>query len=228
MHQFDYAQLNALPEFWPLYVKAGDENAYQGTWDRSYLAVDGPHGSDSWTWENTGYVPWWNLTGWQPAATARLCGETIQHSGRLILDIEPYDNGPAPDHWVKGEAEASTFQTLFNNARENAPFDMTIDYRRVADQNFPYPWWIAQADRIIPQVYWTTFQRPWRSVLEDAARVLEPLGHEIEWLLPGNASADDMRAALDWIAERGEHASVWLWQTIRNDVWQVLHEYTAE
>jgi hypothetical protein len=151
-----------------------------------------------------------------------MCGETIVQAGRIILDIEPYDNGPGPDHWVKGEAEASTFQSIFNSYRQDLPFDMTIDYRRLADQNFPYPWWLEQCDRILPQVYWTTFQRSWRSVLEEAARVLEPRGHEIEWVLPGNASADDMQAALDWIEERGEHASIWLWQTIQPATWEVI------
>jgi hypothetical protein len=186
--------------------------------------VVGPHGGNHWNWQEANIVPWWNLTGWNPTGAARMCGETIVQAGRLILDLEPYDNGPGPDHWVKGEAEASTFQSIFNSYRADLPFDITLDYRRIPD-GFPYRWWLDQCDRILPQVYWTTFQRSWRSVLEEAARLLDPLGHEIEWVLPGNASAHDLADSLDWIKERGEHASIWLWQTLTHENWNVIRHY---
>jgi hypothetical protein len=62
----------------------------------------------------------------------------------------------------------------------------------------------------LPQNYWTDFQRPWQQVMESAAANVEALGPN-EPILPYNASAADMRAAIAWSEQKG-YGSVSLWR----------------
>jgi hypothetical protein len=69
---------------------------------------------------------------------------------------------------------------------------------------------ISGLSAYLPQNYWTDFQRPWQQVMESAIANVESLG-PTEPILPYNASAADMQAALAWAEQRG-YASVSLWR----------------
>lgn len=65
---------------------------------------------------------------------------------------------------------------------------------------------------VLPQTYWTYFQQPWRTVLEQAAAACGQIPGmlSLEPILPYNATSQDMAAALDWCQQHGLQAvSLW-------------------
>jgi len=62
---------------------------------------------------------------------------------------------------------------------------------------------------LMPQVYWSDFQQPWRTTLERYLSV-DVAPRPVAPLLPGDARTVDLRDALAWCAQKGyTHAAVW-------------------
>ena len=189
----------------PVYQKVIDGPNWMDEFDEDYRAASHfvPFSSDDVIWT----VP----TGVQPS----LEGEMTQAlgAGRVILDLEPY-----PGFWQQDRNAADKFL-----ASCTRPFDISIDHRRLP--GFPFTSFIQRADKILPQVYWTTFQRPWKSVLDEARGAIWGIGAEdrnMEFILPGDADPDDFSDAATWCRDRGIDYSVWVWQNIREENWNYM------
>src|SRR3990167_5242847 len=209
LHQFDLIHEQSLEEIHakfngPIYVKAVDATQQMAAFDRSELAV----GRGTWDYPTENIIPWVVPTGVSPMTEARLaCNEYEQ----VIVDLEPYDhfwNGSLVDQVLYCQGFTSDMA-------------LSLDYRRLP--GFPSHSFINKASRFLPQCYWTSFQRPWQDVLEECKAKLEVYGKPIEYVIPGDAEPDDFSAALSWIDNKGSDASVWVWQHIRDENWQLIN-----
>ena len=221
LHQFDRAHIGSLEQLrahWPgpIYLKALDAVSWMWEFDPSPFAVSGPSGANGvWTWSGLAPIlPWTVPTGIsdgddEGAFTADLANE----AGRVILDLEPYDH-----FWRGDRVDAERFVDAYRN-RCPQPFWVSLDYRRLP---FPLPVFHELTERYLPQCYWTTFQRPWLEVLEEAEARLTPYGKPVDYVLPGDANPEDLSAAIDWCTARGADASIWVWQTIHPENWDLL------
>jgi hypothetical protein len=212
------ATLATIRERWlgPIYVKALDGIDWMTRFDRSPLAVDGVTPS-RWSWRELGWVPWTVPTAVDPAREGALAGRLAREAGTVILDLEPYAG-----FWRGTAADADVFLAAYRE-QTDAPLRISLDHRRLRD-GFPYPALMDAAVDFLPQVYWTTFRRPWAAVLAEAEAALAPYRKPIEYVLPGDAAPSDFAAAIEWCTERGTRASAWVWQTIRAENWTVMSD----
>jgi DNA-binding CsgD family transcriptional regulator len=218
LHQFDLLPnptVEAITTAWtgPVYVKALDGVDWMARFDTSPLAVQSMQGAPPyWSWKERGWVPWTVPRGGDPVREGQLTGQLAEAAGNVILDLEPYKG-----FWEGTEWGAEHFVDAYFAETQVLP-QICLDHRRLRD-GFPYDTFLERVAGLLPQVYWTDFQRPWLEVLEEAAAVLAPLQRPIEYVLPGNARAADLQAARAWCTARGAPASLWVWQTILPENW---------
>jgi hypothetical protein len=156
-------------------------------------------------------------TAVDPAREGALAARLAAEAGSVILDLEPYAG-----FWRGSAADADAFLAAYT-AETDAPLRISLDHRRLRD-GFPYQAFMDAAVDFLPQVHWTTFQRPWAAVLAEAEAALAPYNKPIEYVLPGDAVPADFAAALDWCAARGASVSAWVWQTIRPENWDLTYD----
>jgi hypothetical protein len=130
------------------------------------------------------------------------CG---QAANGLVIDFEY----KYPGFW-QGPLEQA--QGYFDKLREAAGQGLWI--AAAPDPRQPGrdydPALIGGLTAYLPQNYLTDFQRPWQQVMESAAAHVAALG-PTEPILPYNASAADMQAAIAWSEQQG-YASISLWR----------------
>ncbi len=218
LHQFDLLRnptVDAITTAWPgtVYVKALDGVDWMAEFDTSPLAVQNVKGTPPyWTWKERGWVPWTVPRGGDPVREGQLTGQLAEAAGGVILDLEPYKG-----YWEGTEWGAEHFVDAYFAETQVLP-RICLDHRRLRD-GFPYDPFLERVAGLLPQVYWTDFQRPWREVLEEAEAVLTPLHRPIEYVLPGNARTEDLQSARAWCTAHGAPASLWVWQTIQPENW---------
>lgn len=232
LHQFDripvaHRSVNAIMDRWPgeVYVKALDGPALMDNFDSNRLAVSSTWGGGGWQFDKL-WVPWTvpicRNVG-MAEVEGQLSAELLTRSGRIILDLEPYEG-----FYRGGDAETAAFMREL--LKGDGQIDLSVDYRRLAD-GFPPEVFINHSTRMLPQCYWTTFRRPWQTVLEEAYQAmawLEYLPPEMEFVLPADASLEDLEAAIQWCEQHSAKWSIWLWQTMDNNKWDLAHYYDEE
>src|SRR6185312_3050291 len=130
------------------------------------------------------------------------CGRA---AGGVVIDFEYLYRG----FWQGANPEAQGyFDKLRGAVAEGLWVAVAPDPRQVGRDYSPDL--IAGLSAYQPQNYWTDFQRPWQQVMEASIGNIEPLG-PTEPILPYNASAADMQAAVAWCEARG-YGSISLWR----------------
>ena len=216
--------LEGIARDWPgpLYVKALDGITYMAAFDPG-RGADGPPGRDgAWTWDQLHASPWIVPTAQAPASEGGLAAAIAQAAGSVILDLEPYEH-----FWHGNRRDEQAWITVYSQITD-APVAISLDHRRLAGFGFPGPGFLGLATRILPQCYWTTFQRPWLEVLQEARENCAPIERPIEYVLPGDSEPQDLQDAIGWCHDQGADFSVWVWQTIRPENWDILRTALAE
>lgn len=148
-------------------------------------------------------VPWVVPRRSAAEAAAHLaCG---QAAGGLVVD---YEHGYA-GFWQGGLAEAGRYMDRLRAAvaAEGLWVGVAPDPRQVG-RDYPAGL-LGGLSAILPQAYWTDFGRPWRAVLEEADGRSRGLG-PVEPILPYDAAAAELQAALAWCVGQGYGAaSLW-------------------
>lgn len=202
------------PNVKQIWVKVGDGNSWQGRFDSSQMAVNGPADVDRWvqTLERYGleFHAWTVLKGVDIAGEASIMIETCKRPGvkSLIMDVEPYEH-----YWRAGREPIAPLMT---NVRSNIPdgfhIGLGIDPRR-AHYNSIYPdAWHPYVDSVHTMSYWKTFQRSVESVIDETYAVWGNYGKPLIPILQGNATLQEQQEAFSLITNRYNAKAVSWWR----------------
>lgn len=181
---------------------------------------------------NIDVVPWVNARGSSPATEGALAGQcAAMAGGRCIVDLED-----GPQFWVGNAAAVSGWVAAFQ-AAGGTEIWLCPDSREphMGGINFSEWWSPPLATRVMPQSYWTDFQHSWLQGLEETTTPLTSRGvaaNRIYPVLPGNATAADIRTAVLWCAQGNDGrngtdgsfsgVSVWRLATTAQSVWDAI------
>jgi hypothetical protein len=141
-------------------------------------------------------VPWVNPRGAHPADEARQHASAGVPAQGVIVDFEYHYAG----FWESGLGEWGIYTQALVNAMGGNWTAIAPDPRQI---NRDYGAANLSAyHAILPQTYWTDFQREWQVVLAQAAEVCSGLA-PMEPILPSNAFPWDIQAAQEWAASQG-------------------------
>ncbi|CAB4166899.1 hypothetical protein UFOVP1383_43 [uncultured Caudovirales phage] len=237
LHQFDTGYGGsllpgddaALP-FSELWVKTNDGLAWMSNFDRHPARV-GDLGqvqrlAAMYAGQGITMRPWFvphgrEVTGSIAELEGRLAGQIAAVSGGVALvDLEPHEPAPGggayywrDDLGASGEDVGLMISTfLANGGRE---LWLVPDARPGRMPSFMSWWASPTVTRVLPQVYWTDFQQPYRVALDRAIATLTSSGVQrvsnVFPVLPGNATPDDLVAGIRYAKELG-CGGVSIWQ----------------
>lgn len=188
--------------------KAADGDALEGQFDRSPLAIttldDVANQAAYYRSQGLEYVPWVVPRGADPAAEADLHGRIARTAGAVLVDFEWryagfFDRGEWPealDYFQRMRLYAPEATIIF------CPDPRQLAWGAAVGQSlYDFSAIRPLIDAYSPQVYWTDFQSPWEGVL--AQGVPLGMGMPVYPMLPANATAADLAAALGWLADKG-------------------------
>jgi hypothetical protein len=218
LEQFDCLDEHSvfsLKQRWPgvIYVKALDGLQWMASCDRSPLAVRHAWGRlPYWTWRERGWQPWTVPRGIDADREGRLTGQLAEEAGSVILDLS------APGETQLGNA-ARAARFLRGYGEETAvPWQVRIDPGRLAE-GFPPAGFLTGAAKLLLQVAWPVDSPAWEEALRAAEAAAQPCGKAREYVLPGEAEPETLRAAVAWCRARGAPVSLWAWGCLRPENW---------
>lgn len=186
------------PHVTQVLVKTSDGTQWQGVYDTDRaLAIDGPQSIKNWTQtlqaNGMEFHAWAVPKGRDINAEADLIIQTCQQPGvqSMILDVEPYTG-----FWEGG---AEGIRPLMARIRKNLPgsfhIGLAVDPRRNHfDSIFPDQWF-PFIDSVHLMIYWASFQRPVKEVVDEAFNTWRNYGRPLYAILQGNAAPTDMEQA---------------------------------
>jgi len=157
-------------------------------------------------------TPWCVPKGHWPVEEALIANRVLEVTNRLILDIEPYAY-----FWTAPFENLHAYMQRIRQAHPNAWIGLSFDPRygnyhgvqvdKYRDIHFEE--WIPYVDALLPQDYWETFQvNPEWEIDHTTARIAD-YGLEIIHAIPGHASSDSFRRAVETILRYGNRFSIW-------------------
>jgi murein DD-endopeptidase MepM/ murein hydrolase activator NlpD len=211
------------PNIKHIWVKVGDGSSWQGRFDDSAMAINGPESVDLWvrTLENYGmeFHAWIVLKGRDIDGEAQIITETCQRPGvrSMILDVEPYEH-----YWRAGREPIRPLMTRVRQAIGGAfHIGMAIDPRPAHFHTIFPDEWFPFINSVHPMCYWKTFRRPVTDVLEEAYQVWGNYGRPIIPILQGDAPVHEQTEAISVATQRFRARAVSWWR------YGVISQWTA-
>jgi murein DD-endopeptidase MepM/ murein hydrolase activator NlpD len=201
-----------MPNVKQIWVKTSDGASWQGQFDRSAMAINGPQSVDQWVQvlERNGleFHAWCVVLGKDVQGEANIISQVCARPGvkSMIMDVEPYDG--------YFEASKDVIRPMMTQIRKAIPssfhIGMGVDPRR-GHFNSIYPQeWFPFINSIHPMVYWKTFRRDPDDVLSETYTVWGNYGRPIIPILQGDAEITEQQTALTLsIAKYGAPGVSW-------------------
>lgn len=157
------------------------------------------------------FTPWCVPKGHWPAEEAAIANKVLAVTGRLILDIEPYQwfwEGP----WENLHPYMQAIRAAHPDAWIGLSFDprygtygqYTVD--KYAAIHFEE--WLPYVDALLPQDYWNTFQVDPVWEIEHTWARIGDLEKEVIFALPGGSNPQDFQRGVEAALERAK-VSIW-------------------
>jgi len=202
------------PNVKQVWVKTSDGIFWQGRFDNSDMAINGPDDVARWVrvCEQNGleFHAWCVPQGLDIENETRPIIETCQVEGvkSMILDVEPYDG-----FWQGGAEPVRPFMLLIRRAIGNRfHIGMSMDPRPWhKDSIFPDEWF-PFVNSIHPQCYWATFRNTPDETLTQMVETWAGYGRPIIPALHGSAAVVDQQAAHTIATQRYGFQGVSWWR----------------
>ncbi|MDQ7024502.1 MAG: peptidoglycan DD-metalloendopeptidase family protein [Anaerolineae bacterium] len=205
---------NRAPNLKAIWVKTSDGADWQGRFDRSDMAVNGPDDIDRWVSalaaEGLEFHAWCVPKGVDVDAETSIISAVCQRPGvkSMILDIEPYTG-----FWQGGSAGVRPFMLkIRQQVGGGFHIGMSID---------PRPWhynsvfpeeWFPFVNSIHPQCYWYTFRNTPEETLQQAYDTWGGYGRPVIPALQGDAPLIDQESAHTLATQRHAATGVSWWR----------------
>ena len=213
------------PNVKQIWVKVGDGNTWQGEFDDSLMAVNGPDDVDAWVrvlgQHGLEFHAWTVPKGEDIDGEADIIIQTAQRPGvkSLILDVEPFEH-----YWQTGKDPIRPLMLKVRQALGGAfHIGLSVDPRRQHyDRIYPEEWF-PFVNSVHPMCYWKSFQRPVSDVIEEAYRVWGNYGRAIIPILQGDAPVQEQQeaAAIATQVYRAKGLSWWRYGVI--GIWDAVN-----
>jgi LysM repeat protein len=171
---------------------------------------------------------WAYLYGRDPAAEARLVGETVSYGGAdlFVLDVE-----------AEFERQPQAAEELCRRTREAVGPDFPLYYSSFAigryHRFFPYRTFARYCQGAAPQVYWNAFRWPVQQAVQWTYEDYFALGEQPQRVFPvagmyaergtSYPSADDVKAFAEEAARRGSPGiSFWSYEHMNDEMWAAV------
>jgi murein DD-endopeptidase MepM/ murein hydrolase activator NlpD len=185
------------PNVTQVWVKVGDGNSWQGRFDNSQMAVNGPDSVDLWvnTLAKYGleFHAWCVLKGEDIDGEADIIIKTCQRPGvkSMIMDVEPYDG-----YWEAGREPIRPLMTKVRNAIGGSfHIGLGVDPRQWHYNSIFPDEWFPFVNSVHTMCYWTTFKRTVDDVLAETYRIWGKFGRPIIPILQAYAPLDEQLEA---------------------------------
>jgi hypothetical protein len=202
------------PEMKHLFLKTSDGATWQGAFDTSALAINGPGDVDDWVRALAvkGMVThvWATVHGTDIDGEAEkiIAAGTRPGVVSVILDVEPYTG-----YWQGGR---SAIRPLMERLRAGLGADYHIGLctdPRPQHYNTVFPAeWQPFVNSVLPMCYWTTFQETPEETLATAFATWSGFGKPIYPILQGAAPATEIAAACKIATEKHGAKGVSAWR----------------
>lgn len=183
-----------------VFVKTSDGSDWMGQYDSGALAINGPDRIREWVQvlEANGmeFHAWAVVKGVDVVAEADLiiAAANVQGVKSMILDVEPH-----PGFWQGGRDPIRPFMIrVRRGVGGNFHIGMSVDPRRHQYAPIFPDEWRQFVNSVLPQTYWTAFERDYDDVLDEAYDVWGDYGLPIYPVLQGNAPVNEMEQAREY------------------------------
>lgn len=183
-------------------VKTHDGANWMNTFDDHPEAVNGPDQIRQlvtlYADQGIRFVPWFVPTGRAMGTEQAMLTQVVQvlpdGQREIWFNVEREDT---PYFW-KGTPDELV--ALANTARRAAPDVRVVLWCYQYGAEFGFPQVVDAFDAVATEDYWNDFGTTPEARLAFSARAIGPTGKPIIYGLPGNAPADEVQRALQWIA----------------------------
>jgi hypothetical protein len=198
-----------------LWVKTSDGEYWQGQFDTDRnLAIDSVASVDKWVrvLEANGmeFHAWAVVKGQNVTAEADRLIEVCNRPGvrSMVLDIEPFSG-----FWTVGR---DPIRPLMTRVRRGVGgrfhIAMAIDPRPQHKANIFPAEWRPFINSVHLQLYWNTFQRPMKEVLDEGFSTWKDYGLPVFPVLPASAPRDEIIAGRQYAVQRHKAAGISWWR----------------
>jgi murein DD-endopeptidase MepM/ murein hydrolase activator NlpD len=202
------------PNVKQIWVKVGDGNAWQGQFDDSPMAIDGPQSIAPWVQalQSNGmeFHAWCVLKGVDIDGEADIIVQTCQQAGvrSMILDVEPYEG-----YWEAGSGPIVPLMTKVRQGiGSNFHIGLGVDPRQLHYRSIFPEVWRPYVNSVHTMCYWKTFRRAVDDVLDETYRVWGGYGLPIIPILQGDAALSEQQEALNIATKRYAAKAVSWWR----------------
>lgn len=213
------------PNVKQIWVKTNEGPTWQGRWDNSPMAINGPESIDRWVQvlqaNGLEFHAWCVLRGLDIDGEANTIIQACTRPGvkSMILDVEPYEG-----YWSGGPAAV---RPLMTKVRQNIPgsfhIGLGVDPRQAHYQTISPQEWFPFVNSVHPMCYWKTFRRTPEDVLAETYRVWGGYGRPIIPILQGDAEVIDQKQALNLALNRHNAPGVSWWRYGVIAQWQAVN-----
>lgn len=203
------------PHATQLWIKTSDGTEWMSRYDSDKaLAIDGPNAIRRWVQvlqaNGMEFHAWCVVKGKDIVNEANRVIEacTVPGVKSMVLDIEPYAG-----FWQAGKDPIRPFMTRIRRGVGGAfHIAMSMDPRTQHYKSIFPAEWRPFINSVHPQVYWDTFQRPVKEVMDEAYQVWGSYGLPIIPALSGHAPADEIQEARKYLITKYKAPGLSYWR----------------
>lgn len=197
IEQYVASMKSFAPNVKQMWVKIGDGSSWQGRFDNTPMAINGPESIDRWVQvlgqHGMEFHAWIVLKGRDIDGEANLMVQACSRPGvkSLILDVEPYEH-----YWQVGPEPIRPLMMKVRQGLGGAfHIGLCID-PRPQHYNSVFPdEWFPFVNSVHTMSYWKTFRRAVDSVMEETYRTWGNYGRPIIPILQGDAPVSEQQEA---------------------------------
>jgi hypothetical protein len=203
------------PAVTQLWVKTSDGEYWQGQFDTDpNLAVKSVADVDKWVRilnaNGIEFHAWAVVKGQNVAGEADRIIEVCNRPGvrSMVLDVEPFSG-----FWTVGRDPIRPLMTRIRRGIGGQfHIAMAVDPRPQHKRNIFPDEWRPFVNSVHLQLYWNTFQRPMREVLDEGFATWRDYGLPLFPVLPGHAPRDEMIAGRQYAIDQHKVAGISWWR----------------
>lgn len=206
---------NWAPAVKQVWVKTSDGASWQGEFDTDRnLAIDSVASVDKWVrvLEANGleFHAWAVVKGQNVNAEADRIIEVCNRPGvrSMVLDVEPFAG-----FWTVGPEPVRPLMTrIRRGVGGRFHIAMAIDPRPQHKASIYPAEWRPFINSVHLQLYWNTFQRPWREVLDEGFATWDDYGLPLFPVLPGSAPRTEMNEGRKYVVQQKDAPGISWWR----------------
>ncbi len=213
------------PNVKQIWVKTNDGENWQGKWDNSAMAINGPDSIDHWVdvlgRNGLEFHAWCVMRGTDIENEANTIIQVCQRPGvkSIILDVEPYTG-----YWSGGR---EGIRPLMTQVRRAVPgsfhIGLSVDPRPWHyDKIFPEEWF-PFVNSVHPMVYWKTFAQTPEQSLEQTYQTWGGYGRPIIPILESDTEVVEQQQAVTLATNRYGATGISWWRYGMISQWQAIN-----